>query len=341
MALGIDVALARFQGADHFPYPVQFVTRQVLVDVAGLEDVSVLHLRRPELVVVVGNVDFLLADQLPVVAVRRAVVHVGVVGGTQAIRGGARPVIGDLWSTAHPTLAGVVGPDITRCLELVDGLVGQQHIARKARRRRHCLLHVHELVGAFFRVHIRHLLREGEVLIHQHDGVGTIDLGCCLGDGLGVVGASIARLVVPHHLDATLGDRERVVAGGAEIGQAIAVVHQLRGHGALLGDVIDFLWRCSAALGLVHRDLVGVRVALEHRLLARGQLVLVLVDVGGRNDEQRCVAGKRIAQKAIGIDRRRIGLQAAGPGRDAAVGVTFLLCAQRRQGGAQLGRFLG
>ncbi|MNT75404.1 hypothetical protein D3C72_2142950 [compost metagenome] len=69
-------------------------------------------------------------------------------------------------------------------------------------------------------------------------------------------------------------------------------------------------------------------------MLARGQLVLVLVDVGRSDDKQRGVAGKGVAEETVGIHRRGVGLEPAGPGRDAAVGIAGLLRAQRRQGGA-------
>ncbi|MNY83219.1 hypothetical protein D3C86_2258390 [compost metagenome] len=58
---------------------MQLVTGQVLVDVARLDDVRVLEFRRLQNVVVVGDVHFFLADQLPLVAIGGAVVHVGVV----------------------------------------------------------------------------------------------------------------------------------------------------------------------------------------------------------------------------------------------------------------------
>src|SRR3990167_994741 len=69
VTLGIDVTLARLQGRSHMPYAVQLVTSQVLVDVANLDDLAVLQLRRVQTVAVVRNVDFLLAMQLPVVAI--------------------------------------------------------------------------------------------------------------------------------------------------------------------------------------------------------------------------------------------------------------------------------
>ncbi|MNE65629.1 hypothetical protein D3C80_1611260 [compost metagenome] len=69
VALGVDVAHARLEGAFHFPYPVQLVTRQVLVHVPRLEDLVVLELWRRQVIVVVRDVHLLLANQLPVVTI--------------------------------------------------------------------------------------------------------------------------------------------------------------------------------------------------------------------------------------------------------------------------------
>ncbi|MNH30213.1 hypothetical protein D3C79_904960 [compost metagenome] len=85
VTLGIDVSLAWLERGLYMPDTMQFVAGQVLVDVPGFDDVGVFQARRPQFVVVVGDVDLLLAHQLPVVAVRRAVHQVGVVGGAQAI----------------------------------------------------------------------------------------------------------------------------------------------------------------------------------------------------------------------------------------------------------------
>ncbi|MNN93758.1 hypothetical protein D3C81_2122670 [compost metagenome] len=41
VALGVNVTLTRFQGAFHFPHPVQFIAGQVLIDVPGLENVGI------------------------------------------------------------------------------------------------------------------------------------------------------------------------------------------------------------------------------------------------------------------------------------------------------------
>ncbi|MNL18551.1 hypothetical protein D3C87_1397010 [compost metagenome] len=114
------------------PHAVQLVACQVLVDVPWLDDVVVLHFRRLQFVVVVRDVQFLFADQFPVIAIRCAVHHVGVVGGAHAVGAVARAVIGHLRCTTHAALTGVVDPRQTRFLDLIDGLVDQDHTAGHA-----------------------------------------------------------------------------------------------------------------------------------------------------------------------------------------------------------------
>lgn len=85
VTLGIDVALAGLEGGFHVPDAVQLVAGQILVDMTGLEDVRVLEVRGVQAVAVVRDVQLLLADQFPVVAIRGTVVHVQLVGGAHAV----------------------------------------------------------------------------------------------------------------------------------------------------------------------------------------------------------------------------------------------------------------
>ncbi|MCY1484623.1 hypothetical protein D9M68_182320 [compost metagenome] len=216
----------------------------------------------------------------------------------------------------------------------------ENYAAGQARRCEHPLLVVDEDVGCILRVHVSHVLREGEGFLHLHDGVGAVHLRGDLRHQLAAVGAAIAGFVVPHDFHAALGDREGVVARLLEVLQAITVVHRFGGHRAAFRRVVDRLWCGCAAVGGVDRNSVGIRIALEQGLLAGCQFVLVLRDVGGRDDEQWLFIGERIAEKAVGVHRRCARLQAAGPGGDAAVGIAGLLRAKRGQGSAQLRRLL-
>ncbi|MNM99871.1 hypothetical protein D3C81_1124440 [compost metagenome] len=315
---------------------MQLVARQVLVDVAGLEDVGVLQLGRPELVVVVRDVHFLLADQLPVVAVRRAVVHVVVVRGRLAVGGSRRTVVGHLRGATHAALAGVVHPRLARLGDLVDGLVDQQHVAGQARRAVDPLDEVEQDVLALLLVQVRQVGRVGDLVLETHHGEGAIGLRLHTGDVTVDVTAAVTRGVVPHHLDAGLRDREGVVVA-VEVLQAVTVAHGFGVLGAGLDRLIHVVRQRRGAVRRVDRDLVGVRIALEHGQLAGSQLVLVLLGVGRGDGEQRLFTGERIGQEALGVDGTGVGGQAAGPGGNGAIGVAGLLRTHRGQAGAQLG----
>ncbi|MNQ98546.1 hypothetical protein D3C85_1142420 [compost metagenome] len=217
----------------------------------------------------------------------------------------------------------------------------QQHTAGHARRRGDRLLGVEQDIGAFLRVDVGHLPRQPRLCFDLHNGVVAIDLRCCLGVTGDEAAATRTGQVVPHHFNAVLGDWEGIVVGLLEVLQRIAVVDRFGVQRADLGRIIDRLWHCRCTLALVHRDLVGIRVALEQGQLAGAQFVLVLFDVGRGDDELRLFTLERVADEVI-ADRGGAWFQATGPGRDAAVGVARFLSAQRRQRSAQLGRlFLG
>ena len=76
---------------------------------------------------VVRDVHLLLAQQLPVVAVRRTVPRVELVGRAQALRAVIDVVVGEIGRTAHAALASVVDPRRAGLLDLVHRLVDQEH----------------------------------------------------------------------------------------------------------------------------------------------------------------------------------------------------------------------
>ncbi|MCY1183891.1 hypothetical protein D9M73_245450 [compost metagenome] len=89
----------------------------------------------------------------------------------------------------------------------------------------------------------------------------------------------------------------------------------------------------------VDRDFVSIRKTLEHRHLTGGQFTFVLLGIRRGDHEQRLLILVRVAEKAFG-HRCGTGFQTTGPGRDTAIGISFLLCTHRGQGCAQLGCFL-
>ncbi|MNT83989.1 hypothetical protein D3C72_2239440 [compost metagenome] len=84
------MALTGFERGFDYPYTVRLVTHQILIQVIGLENLFVLERTVGQLVGVVRHQHFLLPDQLPVVPVRRAVIHIHRVIGAQPVRGHCR-----------------------------------------------------------------------------------------------------------------------------------------------------------------------------------------------------------------------------------------------------------
>ncbi|MCY1512764.1 hypothetical protein D9M68_472380 [compost metagenome] len=338
-ALGVDVAGARLQGAFHDPHAVQFVAGDGRVQVARLQQVVVFDLGAGHLVVVVGNVDFLLAHQLPVVAVRRTVEHVGVIGGTQAVGGGDRRVVGEVRRAAHATLAGVVAPGLARFLDLVQGLVDQGRTTGQAcRALGEGQVEEEDVVQVGVRP-FRVVVLEQGFLLRGHQGVVAIALHGHFRGAADDVAAAVADDVVPQGFHAVLRNRERDAAVG--VGEAVAAVQQLGAGGVLDGVVIDPLRRGAGAAGLVDRHLEAVRVGIEQGDLTRGQVGLVLVQVGLGDGEQRLVFRERVRMVLAGLVAGRSLGDAAGPGRDGAGGVAALLGAEGGQAAAELGGILG
>src|SRR5690554_249829 len=207
VTLSVDVALTLLDITLYFPHAMQLEAGVFRVVVTGFQHVGVLHPRLGQLTGVVGQEDFLLADQFPVVTVRSTVVHGEVVGGTHTVGGGTRTVIGDLRSTAYTTLTGVVHPGHARFLQLVEGIVYQQNVTRQTGRGVHPLFEEQQVVGHGGRVDVGHQVRIADFLFHLDQGVGTVGLR----HGLHVPAMhvqTIAGHVVPDHLGPALRNRE-------------------------------------------------------------------------------------------------------------------------------------
>jgi hypothetical protein len=136
-----------------------------------------------------------------------------------------------------------------------------------------------------------------------------------------------------HDFQAAFRNRER--HGGIEVFQTVATGDQVGGGGVLLDRGEYAVRHGGTAMGRVDRHLEGLRVALEHRVLARGKLVLVLVDVLRGDGEQRLFTAERVRQEALAVDRAGVFRQRF-PGRDRAVGVTGHFGAHRGQALAEL-----
>ena len=227
-------------------------------------------------------------------------------------------------------------PTPNAVLYLVEGFVHQQHTTGQTRRRGHFLLEVEQDVARVFRVVILHLVAEHELVLEVHQAERAVRLRCGLGDQTGHAATAITGDVVPDDFNAAFRNRERY--GGFEVLQAVAAGHQVGVGGVLLDGGKHVIRHGSAAMGRVDRHLEGFRVALEHRVLARREFVLVLVDVLRSDGEQRFFAGERIGQETFAVDGTGV-FRHRFPGRDRTVGVTRHLGAHRRQALAQFVRF--
>ncbi len=338
VTLGVDMALSRLDVGNHFPDAVQLIARQILVDMTSLEDLVVLDLRRAQLVVVVGDEHLALAHQLPVVTIRSAVVQVEVVGGTHAVSSGTWAVVGDLRSATNAALTSVVDPRHTRGCYLVDGLVDQQHVTGQTRRVGYLLFEVIQHLGRTAGLVVLQPFRNSVLLDKTDNVVVAVDLRSGLHHGALEGVTTVAGNVVPDYFQAVSRDREGV--GQAVVLQAVAALYQ-RGVGGIGSSRIVYRLReGSGAMAGEYTHLEGVRVALEHRDLARSQVISVLLIVGGGDHKQRLLTTVGVGQKAIAVDGRGVSRQTAGPGGDGARCVACGFCTDRSQAVAQLGGFL-
>ncbi|MNZ57997.1 hypothetical protein D3C78_759940 [compost metagenome] len=189
----------------------------------------------------------------------------------------------------------------------------QQHCAGQARRRRHILLEVEQHITWLGRIVILDFVTEDKLILEIHQAVRAIGLWRGLGYQSGHAAAAIASDVVPDDLDTALGNRKRY--GGIEVFQAVAAAYQIGTGSVFLDRGKHRVRHGSATVSRVHRELVAVRVTFEHRDLAWGQFVLVLVDVLRGDGVQRLLARIRVGQEAFGVNRTSIGRQRL-PGAD-------------------------
>ncbi len=259
-----------------------------------------------ELVGVVGDVDLLLPDQLPVVAVDRAVEHVELVGGAHVVGRGARVVVGDVRGAADAALARVVEPRAARLLDLVERLVHEQDAAGEARGREDFLLEEEDLVVQILFGLAGHAVEHVELVVELDERVVAAAGRRRLRDGArGAVGA-VAEQVIPDRLDAALRHRERDAVDRA--GDAVAVLHEACAEDALvLRRVVDPLRERGAPVRRVDVHLVGLGVGLEQRDLSRREVRRVLVDVRGGDREERPCRRRRGRRSAAPPCIRRAG----------------------------------
>src|SRR6266550_8493819 len=238
-AAAVQVAEAVLERRIHHPDAMQLVARQILVDVVPAQQLAVLELPVLQTVGIVGDVDLLLADELPVVALGAAVVHVELIRGAQVVGVGARVVEGDVRRAPHTALAGVIDPRAPCLLRLIERLLHQQHLARQARRRGGLLREIQQdVVEGRFR-HARLVVLEVELLLEVHQRIRAAGGERRLPHQQSRREAPITRDVVPEHLHADLWNRKRSTADRAA--HSVAVRNESGGGRIAPRGLIDAL----------------------------------------------------------------------------------------------------
>ncbi|MNV40802.1 hypothetical protein D3C71_1324190 [compost metagenome] len=325
------MALARCDGGFNFPDPVQFPAH--LVGVEGFRGVYVVAFFRMELVQVVGDVHFLLADQLPVVAVWMAdkgLHFIEVVGpGGDEVRG----VVAHRRCATHPALAHQVLPRFTG-VGGVDAVVGDQGFTGLERRlagekaQQHILTRPLLRVAAFVVVRVLPVLHapagEGARAVGVADNVVVAVL-----DGFGFG----TQQGIPDQFVAVGRNRKRHTAVAALHRQT--VLGQLALGGVLLRIFIGPRRRCGAAVGGVDLQVEAVRVLLQQGAGALAELVGVLRGVFRGNLQQGFFTGERVGRSVAELGPGHVLGQATGPGRNTAVFVASLFGTHWGQGAFQ------
>ena len=106
----VDMFHSRLKRTFHDPHPMQLVTCQRRVDMLFPDDVIVIQVLCMDAIGVIGDIEFLLAFQLPVILLGRAVKHIELIHSAQVIRVGCRIGIGNIRRPQNTTQVPAVGP---------------------------------------------------------------------------------------------------------------------------------------------------------------------------------------------------------------------------------------
>ena len=210
-ALAVEVALTRLERTFHDPHPVQLPPHVLGIDVVGGQrGLQVLGVH--ELVAVIRDVHLLLADELPVEAVQRAVEHESVGIGRRSRGAGVRRVVRQVGRELHAALPRQVLPGAARLRDGVHRVDRHQRFAGAAGRAR--------VVELQLEVRIR-FLGDGvrSLRVVDRELVGEVARGGHRGHAGGIHVPVLVLLVVrrpsidgemvPHRFGAGLRDRER------------------------------------------------------------------------------------------------------------------------------------
>ncbi len=164
-------------------------------------------------VAAVRNVHLLLADELPVEAVDRAVEHRDVVVGSRTRRAGVRRVVSEVGRELHAALARQVLPRLARLLQRIDGVDEQQRFAVAPGWPDVVQLDVPVGIGGADDARLLRIVdRPRPVRIAAHGErrhAGRVDVPVVVARAV-VAEAAVAQQVIPDRLGAGLRNRERI-----------------------------------------------------------------------------------------------------------------------------------
>ncbi|MNO81737.1 hypothetical protein D3C76_729900 [compost metagenome] len=289
---------------------------------------------------VVGHDHFLLAHQLPVVAVQRTVEDEHVVIGAGAGGARVRRVVGQARRQLHAALTGQVLPGLARYFHGIGGVLQHDRLTSAASRagvvQLHLVIHV-GIADGLVQVFVDRVVDERLAGGGQGRHACGVDVP---GVVLGVDGhALVTQQVVPHRLGAVLRHRERYARQHVLDGQA--TVLGLGAGGVLHAVVQHALRQGHGAVGRIDIDAEG-REALGQFHRGGAEHVLVLIDVLAVDHDHRLLAGEGIGTHAVArLEAGRRSGQAAVVGGNRAVGICSLVGADLGEAGTQLGRFGG
>ena len=274
--LVVEVAEALAQGRLDHPHAMQLVAQQFRVQGAWLDDAVVRKALLMHGITVVGHQHFALAEQFPLVAIRRAIERVDHIGRGQAAGVGLQGIIGQRRQTAYAAIVRAVAPRLASGQHLVERVLHHQRRTGQLGRGGDAILVVQHGV---VQVRVSHAFAVIDVIDVPIalDVVGpATDHHRLVVDHVALV-TLVMQDVVPDHLDAALRDREGNARGCAL--NTVAVGDQFGADGVVAGGVIDPLRHRGTAASREYAQVV-VGVTLQQRLHTVGKLAAVLVDIG-------------------------------------------------------------
>src|SRR5690606_2790859 len=167
------------------------------------------------LVAVVGHDHFTLAEQLPLVAVRRAVVDVHHVGGGHAVGVRLQGVVGQRRQATHATLAAVEAPCLAGGQHLVEAVLHHQGRTGQLGRGDDLVLVVVQGVVQLGRGHAGAVVDEVDFPVELEQVVAAVGQYCRLVEDHAQLFATVAGDVVPDDFQAVPRDGEGRTAAPA------------------------------------------------------------------------------------------------------------------------------